>query len=301
MPRRPPPLPVAVPPVHPERDALIRAVGDHPDDPTPALVYADWQDEHGRPELAELIRVCCEYETLTGARHTARRAGLRARRKELCRHPGFGGLVQPEPANLLRGLIHAHALNLDTLRRVTPAALPRYWPFDTVIDLFLQLDTTAAFDRPLLDAIVEQPWLARVRVLMCDSTLPVVCRRLARSPHLGGLTEIHLYAGECSAAAFAGLLLARSARALTVCSVMNTAFPPGQFAAAIGRVVRAPRADRFTRLWMNTPTFDDATGKALLESPRLKKLEGLAVPGRKMSKETRAGLRARFGKTLELL
>jgi uncharacterized protein (TIGR02996 family) len=39
--------------------ALLRTVIAAPDDDTPRLVYADWLEEHGRPERAELIRVQC--------------------------------------------------------------------------------------------------------------------------------------------------------------------------------------------------------------------------------------------------
>jgi uncharacterized protein (TIGR02996 family) len=40
-----------------EREALLRAVCESPDDDTPRLVYADWLDENGEPERAEFIRV----------------------------------------------------------------------------------------------------------------------------------------------------------------------------------------------------------------------------------------------------
>lgn len=43
-----------------EESALLRAVVATPDDDTPRLVYADWLDEHGRAERAELIRLQCQ-------------------------------------------------------------------------------------------------------------------------------------------------------------------------------------------------------------------------------------------------
>src|SRR5581483_4085694 len=45
-----------------DRDALYRAILANPDDDTARLVYADWLDENGRPEEAELIRVECRLE-----------------------------------------------------------------------------------------------------------------------------------------------------------------------------------------------------------------------------------------------
>src|SRR6266545_333496 len=43
-----------------ERDALLRAVCDHPDDDTPRLVFADWLQENGEEARAEFIRVQVE-------------------------------------------------------------------------------------------------------------------------------------------------------------------------------------------------------------------------------------------------
>lgn len=50
----------SVPAVHPERDALMRAILANPDDDLPKIVYADWQEEHGDPLHAELIRLLLE-------------------------------------------------------------------------------------------------------------------------------------------------------------------------------------------------------------------------------------------------
>jgi uncharacterized protein (TIGR02996 family) len=43
-----------------ERDALMATIIADPADDTPRLVYADWLEEHGQEERAELIRVQCE-------------------------------------------------------------------------------------------------------------------------------------------------------------------------------------------------------------------------------------------------
>jgi uncharacterized protein (TIGR02996 family) len=43
-----------------DREALMRAICENPDDDTPRLVFADWLDEHGEPERAEFIRVQIE-------------------------------------------------------------------------------------------------------------------------------------------------------------------------------------------------------------------------------------------------
>src|SRR5262245_51199419 len=40
-----------------EREALLAAVCETPDDDAPRLVFADWCEEHGEPERAEFIRL----------------------------------------------------------------------------------------------------------------------------------------------------------------------------------------------------------------------------------------------------
>jgi uncharacterized protein (TIGR02996 family) len=43
-----------------DRDALLRAICENPDDDAPRLIYADWLDEHDDPRQAEFIRVQIE-------------------------------------------------------------------------------------------------------------------------------------------------------------------------------------------------------------------------------------------------
>ncbi len=44
-----------------DREALLRAVCENPDDDLPRLVFADWLDEHDEPARAEFIRVQVEF------------------------------------------------------------------------------------------------------------------------------------------------------------------------------------------------------------------------------------------------
>ncbi|MBX9582464.1 MAG: TIGR02996 domain-containing protein [Gemmataceae bacterium] len=74
-----------------DRAALLRTVIAHPDDDTPRLVYADWLDDHGEADRAELIRVQCE---LARAPARARRRVLRGWEAELLEAHG-GGWAAP--------------------------------------------------------------------------------------------------------------------------------------------------------------------------------------------------------------
>jgi uncharacterized protein (TIGR02996 family) len=49
-----------------ERDALLRAVCESPDDDTPRLVFADWLQENGEEARAEFIRLQCEFQSPHG-------------------------------------------------------------------------------------------------------------------------------------------------------------------------------------------------------------------------------------------
>src|SRR5881275_2195430 len=57
-----------------EPDPLLAAVLAAPDDDAPRLVYADWLDEHGRPEWAAFIRLQVELARLP--KHEPRREVL---------------------------------------------------------------------------------------------------------------------------------------------------------------------------------------------------------------------------------
>lgn len=50
-----------------QRDALLRAVCENPDDDLPRLVFADWCEENGEPERAEFIRLMCRIPELCRA------------------------------------------------------------------------------------------------------------------------------------------------------------------------------------------------------------------------------------------
>ena len=68
----------------PEHEAFLRAIFDAPADDLPRLVYADFLDENGLSERAELIRVQCELAAPTREGDAAgREAELRAREAAL--------------------------------------------------------------------------------------------------------------------------------------------------------------------------------------------------------------------------
>ena len=53
-------------------DAFLQAIIDVPEDDLPRLVYADWLEEHGQAERAELIRVQVQLARLADQRPRTR-------------------------------------------------------------------------------------------------------------------------------------------------------------------------------------------------------------------------------------
>jgi uncharacterized protein (TIGR02996 family) len=56
----PPPLPSGHAPA--DEEGIVQAIIEAPDDNIPRLIYADWLEEHGHPERAELVRLQCSPE-----------------------------------------------------------------------------------------------------------------------------------------------------------------------------------------------------------------------------------------------
>jgi uncharacterized protein (TIGR02996 family) len=68
-----------------QHEAFLRAIFDAPDDDTPRLVYADFLQENGEEDRAELIRVQCELATLEGDRDERAQARTRELDRALAR------------------------------------------------------------------------------------------------------------------------------------------------------------------------------------------------------------------------
>src|SRR5262245_34933312 len=66
-----------------EREAFLRAIADDLYDDAPRLVFADWLEDHGETERAELIRVQCELEPMRDRYEIDHAAELHRRQDEL--------------------------------------------------------------------------------------------------------------------------------------------------------------------------------------------------------------------------
>src|SRR5436305_326439 len=138
--------------------ALLAAVCAHPDDDTPRLVYADWLEEQGKPERAELIRVQCELAQIEG--DDPRRPDLEMRAGSLLLAHGLAW-VKEVPAwarkhvDFRRGFEDGVRVGLRTFLK-NGAGLVRQSPITTLH--VTNIDGA-------LDQLAECPYLAAVRDL----------------------------------------------------------------------------------------------------------------------------------------
>src|SRR5688500_15526834 len=121
-----------------EGDSVYRAVLDNPEDDAPRLVYADWLDEHGRPERAEFIRVQCAMDRVPAGTGRWRPLFDRAQQIERQWRAVWTGPAQERvlEARLGRGFVDAVRLTIEqfafaaeALVRLEPV---RVWEFASV-------------------------------------------------------------------------------------------------------------------------------------------------------------------------
>src|SRR5262245_59681780 len=98
---------------------FLAAIRDEPDSDVPRLICADWLEDNGQPDRAELIRV--QLELTRGVRERERSRELRCRLRELIvRHRAewLGALAELAPESMFeRGFIEEAALRGPELLR----------------------------------------------------------------------------------------------------------------------------------------------------------------------------------------
>jgi uncharacterized protein (TIGR02996 family) len=170
-----------------EEDGLLQAILAAPDDDGVRLVYADWLDEHGRPERAEFIRAQvaleAEPELSPRWRELYKRAEklLKGRVTKWC--PPLENLAA-QPA-YRRGFVEAVVTSTRLFAQRAAdlfAKVPLRW---------LRLGSTAA-GVTLADAL-RSPDLARLRGLSLETMLDRdSIGALAGSPHAGNLRVLEM-------------------------------------------------------------------------------------------------------------
>jgi uncharacterized protein (TIGR02996 family) len=182
-----------------EEAAFIRAICEQPDEDTPRLAFADWLDEHDRPERAEFIRVQCERARGLGDRE--RRTQLLKRSMQLVQQYGAEWYVRdwPDAAahavtgySFDRGFADTVSLSRCRLRGADIVRIGQTRPLLSLVRV-LNLSMNEINDGGVR-AIADCRRLGRLRHLILSRN-PVTLRGiewLAASPHLTSLTEVTL-------------------------------------------------------------------------------------------------------------
>jgi uncharacterized protein (TIGR02996 family) len=167
---------------------LVRAVLVAPEDDAPRLIYADWLDEHGRPERAEFVRVQCAMDRIPPK--TARWQPLhdRAARLEREWRSEWAGaaLKRVQNVEFRRGFVDRVRLTVDQFLTSAADLLAlepvRVWEF-TANAFFLR--------GPSFSDVARCPAFDRVRGLVSGQYLPEeLVSALAESPYLRGLRSL---------------------------------------------------------------------------------------------------------------
>src|SRR5262245_18510189 len=145
-------------------DAFLADIAEHPADDAPRLIYADWLDEYGRPERAELIRV------------QVRRAALPE-----------DAFEQRELSWTERDLVKEHATAWRAALPVLPGV--EWGDFARGFVSHARVQSAAAFLEQA-NALFRAAPVQRVRIK--DAITPEAAAALAASPDLGRLTELNV-------------------------------------------------------------------------------------------------------------
>jgi uncharacterized protein (TIGR02996 family) len=299
-------------------EAFLRDICEHPDDEAPRLVYADWLDEHGRPERAEFIRVECELEHTE--EHSPRWRQLSVRQLALIRahkkewaapfkgwtystrfRRGFVEMVLLSPkqftaraAELFRlapvRILQFTRLNEPNLMRVAPATVEALAAMPE-----LRRASGLGFGNQFLTDDVLQAFLAAADLRHLTGLSLNLCRltitgleALAAAPGLAGLSGLNLHGNNLNDGAVAALVRAPAFRLEALDLTRNQITDAGARALAASPSLAGLRK---LSLWGNQLT--DEGFRALVQSPHLVALTHLEVGLYGMpSRFTEASLRA---------
>ena len=150
--------------MHPEADALLGAIFDHPDDDTPRLVYADWLQEHGHEDYAQFIRLSVQISR--GHLRPDERAQLRQERFRLGQqietaYPMACHVTRPKGRGTDGLPSRLHQLDAAVFLDGWPA----WWPF--VCPRVLRLHDAAGYET----AVARCGYLPRLDALACEGTV----------------------------------------------------------------------------------------------------------------------------------
>jgi uncharacterized protein (TIGR02996 family) len=268
-------------------EAFLQAIREAPSDDAPRLIYADWLEEHGRAERAELIRLQCRLARLPEADES--RGVLGERVKELLRRNwgewvgplreivgpkrdryGEGWLRQeyhPEGSRRFRrGFVDA--LTLEGERFLSSA--------DDLAGLVPLRHLYLWGGGRCARALAESPRLANLEVLAFtdywDAPLDALgARYLASSAHLRGLTTLYLGKNSLGDEGVGALAQAPWLASLNLLDLSDN----GLSERAATALTTCPHLLHLTELYLGRNSLGDAGAERLAQWPGLANLHTL--------------------------
>ena len=250
-----------------EDAALWRAVVADPHDDAPRLVYADWLEEHGRPERAEFVRVQCRLAALD--EDASERTALERRERQLwLKHKSSWRSELPARLRefpFRRGFVH---------------------PQNFAGKQFLNLSDEALAPAPLWDVrltvrdpagLAADDRFRRLSGLEIDGTGlgPTHLAEFLGSPALANLRGLGLRGGPYAPDHLRAVVRAPVAGRLSRLTVFSA---PGVGRDGAEVLARCPAVRNLEVLTLTNCGLGDAGLRTLLASPHLTGLRELRVP-----------------------
>jgi uncharacterized protein (TIGR02996 family) len=249
-----------------EERALLDAVIAHPDEDAVRLVYADWLQEHDRPERAEYIRLSIRLANLRYGEENfdSEVVRLLARRRPLVERyyktwqRDFGSRF---PAN-----------------RDVSFIFQRGFVEEVRCSVKYYLDNAERISR---DAPIRWFWP--------NALAPISARRLTASPWIGLLRGIRIFDRERVL-----VLLGCDAPGVRALDFSHRWPGGGDWNPVAVRMASHPGLAALKHIGLGSCGIGDAGGRALAESPHLNP-DVLNLLGNELSAAVRVALRARYG------
>jgi uncharacterized protein (TIGR02996 family) len=233
-------------------DAFLADICERPDDDAPRLIYADWLDDRGAHDRAELIRVQCALPTAAGPEPLrAREADLLAGHADAWRAEELPGWCRAR-AEFRRGFVAAvRCHGTDWLRHASD--LVRRVPVEEVF--FLEDDHFPAELAAGPSSLPASPHFARLRCLLLNNHHlgNRGAEALARSPHVARLRELYLDGDGIGDGGAAALASSRALAGLTSLSLRDNHID-GDGGRALAE---ASFAGGLTTLWLTNNRIDE--------------------------------------------
>jgi uncharacterized protein (TIGR02996 family) len=257
-------------------EALLAAIGDNPEDDAPRLIYADWLDEHGEAERAELIRAQVALGSMAPDGPARGRLEERARTLLEGKAEAWAAALKPLVLgyHYARGLIDA--VEVDAAR------------FPESADEVLRLAPSAALRVPV-NSWQEVKTLVRCKQLLRVRRLALPGERmggagawiLAESPHVANLKGLSLAGQSLGQPGAQALAASRYLANLEVLDLTATNLAR----SAVTLLAGSPNLPRLKRLLLGRNLLNDSDVRALANSLHLKELRELDLSGNAVTSE----------------